>query len=211
MAAGPGVCARKGEAVRACAAVASLFLSPAAASSAELSGRKAVGRLSSSQPASPACPGPVHGQRSGSCLPVLLSWLCTLPGATVPGVAGNLRLCPTIQSQHISEVPHCRLYAVLQGPSPEESSLTAAFALAGGSVAFFRSLELQPGSLLRPFPRQSGRRWSPELTTSHPHLPEVCLPPLPGWRKCALGRLIAGAPTRRLVPAGPGQVVGRHV
>lgn len=42
----------------------------------------------------------------------------------------------------------------------------------------------------------------------HPPRAEVVRPPLPGWGKCALGRLHPGALTRRLVPTGPVQRVG---
>lgn len=44
---------------------------------------------------------------------------------------------------------------------------------------------------------------------AHPQPPpsEVGLPPLPGWGKCASGRLAAEAVTQHLVPAGPRQVV----
>lgn len=65
----------------------------------------------------------------------LPSWVCTSPGASVPGVAGDLRLSPTPPSPHTSEGPGCCLAAVFRGPSPEERALTAAFALAGRSDA----------------------------------------------------------------------------
>ena len=108
------VCAREGEAVRARAATAALFLSPAAASpSAEPSRRKRAGPRPpcrwhlppSGQPrvpfaaSVPACSGFPRGSRFPGPLP---SGVCAPPGAFVPGVAGELGLPPPIRHRTLS-------------------------------------------------------------------------------------------------------------
>lgn len=89
---------------------------------------------------------------------------CTPLNAFIPGVAGDLGLFPNPPSPYTYEGPHCRLAAVFRGPSPEESTLIAAFALVERSDAFFRALQLQAGSLGRLLPGRAGPRWSSELT-----------------------------------------------
>lgn len=144
----------------------------------------------------------IAGSRPASCelwqLPSspfpgpLTSWLCTLLDSFVPRIAGDLGLVPTPSLPHTSEGPYCRLVAVFRGPSPEESAQTIAFKLAGRSAASPCLLQLQPGSLLGPFPRAGGAAVVPGARPEPPPS-EVCLPSLPGWGKCASGRLVAGA------------------
>lgn len=91
-----------------------------------------------------------------------------------------------------------------RGPSPEESVPTVAFALAE------RCFPPRPPAATRvATPALAWAGGAAVVPGAHPQPPpsEVCLPPLPGWGKCASGRLVAEAVTLRLVPARPGQVV----
>lgn len=170
----PGVCARAGEAVHVCAAAAALFLSLAAASPSAEPRRGEAGRPLA-LPASgiswpPDSAPPSRCRRPARSRP---SWLpfplssCELvlhaAGGICPRSCRRARASPHPPSSHTSEGPCCRLAAVFRGPSPEESALAAAFVLREGALPSPVVLQLQPGSLPRPFPGRERRRWSAEL------------------------------------------------
>lgn len=203
--------------VRACAAASALFLSPAAASPSA---------------AQPGGSGPAAGapavrilQPPGS-LPRLVASALRAPGRLLAHVspallrAGSARRrarsprelptssgCSSLpQSPHASEGLPCRLCCCFLGPFTGGEHLNRCLCVSGKersvprrpfSCSQCRCLRLSLG----------GRRWSQELA---PQLPpsEVCRPPLPGWGKCASGRLVAGALTQPPVPVRLGQVAG---
>lgn len=165
MAAGRGVCAREGEAVRARGCRRSL----------PVTGR---GFFSRAQPGESGRPPVVlaAGILRPSGAPLAASVLapasrppasryCTPPGAAVPELQATPRL--SLAPPTTSEGLQCCLAAVFWSLSPEESALAAAVGLAGRSDAFLRALQLQPGSWPGPS-RRAGRRWSPESTASPP-------------------------------------------
>lgn len=97
---------------------------------------------------------------------------------------------------HFPEGSPSRPAAVFRSPSAKESALTAAFALAR-RICFPPRSPAAPGSL-------PGAGRVPEARPPPPPF-EVCLPPLPGWGKCASGRPVAGPSSA----CGAGRASGR--
>lgn len=200
------VCAREGEAVRARAATAALFLSPAAASPAEPSGgsepaavlpaagicRPPGSRGSPSRPASPRAPG----SRFPGPLP---SGVCAPPGAFVPGVAGELGLPPPLRHRTLCrgfpQSPGCSSAEPFSGGERPDRRLRDS----GPDLCFPPRSPAAPGSLPGLFPGAGG---GPRSSPAAPALRS--LPPSSsGVGEVCLGAAARWGPARRVMPPGP--------
>lgn len=153
--------------------------------------------------------GPARSRRPGPRFPASCELVLHAAGRIRPRAAGDprLSLTPSGHFRGSPGLPGCSfLESLTRGERPDrclcvsgkERCLPPCPPAAAGVDAW----AIPAGG------RGGGGPRSP-LPALPPHPPgEVCLPPLPGWRKCASGQRVAGAPAWCLVPAGPGQVVG---
>nr|CAI9695653.1 unnamed protein product [Rangifer tarandus platyrhynchus] len=182
------------------AATAALFLSPAAASpSAEPSRGKRAGRRPPCRwhlppsgqarvPFAASVPACSRLPRGSVSLVLFRAGCARRREHSSPELQANSGFRHLSVTVHFPEGSPSLPAAVFRSPSAEESSLTAAFAIAGRISAFPRALRLHPGLCPGSSPGRAG------VPGARPRPPpfEVCLPPLPGLCEVRKDKTVPG-------------------